>query len=285
MTNISHVTYLIEKKLGVLCSANGYAWHDGHTGHYGLSEAEETSIQDHANNAQAYAGKAPCYADFVKVFGKVNSDMPTSVKFYPYKPEHVDAALKLVNGHGYTPYLIGGKYPMADLSNKNYDTGDLAIWDPSDGSGGDFCNEAYTKAWRYVHELAHALTRKEVNKTYGEGRRIGKLGYQRTTNEALRAVHWEWLVAHKQRELNSRIGVIASDADFAMELNNNMIDAVHRAVTGKFTNPETEGFTPSNIIIPLKTSLDIVHANAKRLHLAGVHDTLKRKSTLRPSYS
>jgi hypothetical protein len=125
-----------------------------------------------------------------------------------------------------------------------------------------------------VHELAHGLTRSTVNAQYGEAPRMGRLGHQRTTNDALRAVHWEWLVAHKQRELNGKMGLHTDEHNFNREVNTVMHDAVYRAVTGKFTNPDQEGFHPSHEKVPLETSLDMVRAHAKRLGLHDHHATL-----------
>ena len=106
---------------------------------------------------------------------------------------------------------------------------------------------------------------------------MGKLGHQRTPHEAMRAVEWEHMAAHKQRELSAAIGVHLSDSDHAREYNTVMHDAVHRGVTGLFTNPAQEGFHPHDQYTPLDHSLGVVQQHADRLGL-GRHDTFKKKA-------
>ena len=65
---------------------------------------------------------------------------------------------------------------------------------------------ASTRSWRKIHELAHALTHKDINDKWGERRRIGKLGHTRSPNDAKRAIEWEDMAVHKQRELGAQLG-------------------------------------------------------------------------------
>lgn len=225
-------------------------------------------------NNQAAGVGVGTYAQFAGAYGKVHGPTkPTDLKHYDYSGRS-DAVNGLLQQHGYNVYYAGGKYGKPDLANKNYNTKHLMVYDPDPGSGGDFGEREYTDNWRKVHELAHALTYPELNATYNEGRRIGKLGYHRTAHEATRAVHWEWLAAHKQRELNAHLGIHVPDDVFHKELNTVMHDAVHRAVTGKFTEPSGEGFEPSTQKVPLEHALSMVEQNAGRLGLKGRHDLL-----------
>lgn len=272
---------------------HAYEWHDGHTDHHqqdlaapqvpGLAKAGEmvpahphmdAPPVPHPNEQHAAAGVST-YRQFAIPYGQINPGQKTDLLHYPYqgKLPHIE---KLVQDHGYKTYYAGGKYGKPDLANKNYNTGHLMVYDPTPGSGGDFGTEEYTRGWRQIHELAHALTYPELNSIYGEGRRMGKLGHHRTLNEALRAVHWEWLAAHKQRELSKQIGVHLKDEDFNRELNTVMHDAVHRAVTGKFTEPSGEGFAPHPHKVPLNTALQMVRDAGHKLGLSGLHETLKK---------
>lgn len=252
---------------------HAYDWHDPHTSHYGQPDEEPVS-KAMGNDQFAASGQAPEYKEFASHYGKLGGG-PTSLKYYPYQGKGPDVE-NLLRKHGYQAYYAGGQHGKPDLARKNYNTKHLMIYDPEAGSGGDFGEREYTDNWRKVHELAHALTYPELNAKYGEGRRIGKLGYQRTPHEAMRAVHWEWLAAHKQRELSKDLGVHVSDDDFNRELNTVMHDAAHRAVTGKFTDPQQEGFTPHGHKIPLTSALALVAGHAQRLGLHP-HDTLKVK--------
>lgn len=232
--------------------------------------------QEIKGNAQvATTGSSKAYGRFAAPYGSVTPGSPSTLKYYPLEGK-ADAATAQVAHHGYSHYYAGGSYGRPDLANRNYVTKHLMIYDPTPGSGGDSGEQSYTDAWRKTHELGHALTLDQLNQKYGEGRRIGALGKQRTAREAKRAVEWEWLAAHKQRELASRLGVNISDDDFHRELNTVMHDAVHRAVTGKFTDPQSEGFRPYSHKVPLETALGLVDTAAQELGLRHDHDLLSK---------
>lgn len=282
---------------------NAYPWHNEHTDHHlqvmspgvclrssTLAKADVHPHMDgsrppqgtehleppaHATNEQAAGVGTSTYAKYALPFGQLDKQNPTDLFHYPYhgKNEAID---KLVKDHGYTPYYAGGKYGRPDLANRNYNTKHLMIYDPSPEAGASFGTEAYTDGWRKIHELAHALTHQDLNKIYGEGRRIGKLGHHRSMREALRAVHWEHLAADKQRELSKQIGVHIPDHVFNKEKNTVMHDAIHRAVTGKFTEPSGEGFKPHDHQIPLETSLGMVREAGHNLGLTGMHDLIHK---------
>lgn len=272
---------------------HNYDWHDGHTDHHqrdlagpqlpGLMKAGEAHphmdtppvAPAHSTNEQAAPVGVSTYKQFALPYGNVQPGQASDLLHYKYHGKLPEIE-KLVADHGFKTYYAGGKYGKPDLANKNYNTGHLMVYDPSTASGGDFGHEEYTRGWRQIHELAHALTYPELNKIYGEGRRMGKLGVHRTMNEALRAVHWEWLAAHKQRELSEQVGVHLSDQDFHKELNTVMHDAAHRAVTGKFTEPGGEGFVPHSHHVPLHTALQMVRDAGHQMGLQGLHDTVKK---------
>lgn len=231
----------------------------------------------HATNDQAAGVGVKSYTRFAAPYGHVAKGQKSDLFHYPYHGKNA-AINDLVARHGYQTYYAGGKYGKPDLANKNYNTGHLMVYDPSPDSGASFGEAEYTDSWRKIHELAHALVYPELNKIYGEGRRIGKLGAHRTMREALRAVHWEWLAAHKQRELSREVGVEVPDETFHKELNTVMHDAAHRAVTGKFTEPSGEGFVPNAHKVPLDVALGMVRDHARNLGLTGMHDLIQKKS-------
>lgn len=194
------------------------------------------------------------YQQLAQGYGQLISGQRSNLQHYDYR-QYEPAIDKLVGDAGYQTYFAGGQYGKPDLANRNYTTKHLMVYDPTPGEGGDFDDEVATRSWRKLHELSHAVTHGQVNDKYGEGRRIGKLGYHRTLREAKRAIEWEWLAAHKQREYSEQIGHPIDDMTFAKELNTVLHDAVHRAITGKFTNPDEEGFVPSDQIVPLEHSI------------------------------
>jgi len=237
---------------------------------------QPTPPAPHPTNEQAAGVGVSTYAKHAAPFGTVNKGVPSNLEHYPMKGTK-DKVNQLVKDHGYQVYYMGGKHGKPDLANRNYENGHLAIWDPSAGSGGDFGEEDVTDNWRKVHELAHALTLPALNQKYGEGRRMGGLGKHRTLREAKRSVEWEYNVAHKQRDLNKQLGIHVPDEVFHKELNTVMHDAVHRAVTGKFTESSAEGFVPHSHKVPLETSLGMLDEAAKEMGLPDEH-SLVRKS-------
>lgn len=294
---------------GGFAHPHAYDWHDGHTDHHyagychgGVLISRRGPLAKHdtapaipspakhphtdgaipkkdspevAANDQAAGKGVATYRQYALPFGTIKQGEKSNLFHYDYRGKQ-DAANKLVADHGFQTYYAGGKYGRPDLANRNYNTKHLMVYDPTPASGGDFGDEGYTDAWRKTHELAHALTYPDVNKLYGEGRRIGKLGAHRTQREALRAVHWEWLAAHKQRELSKQLGIEIPDEVFHKELNTVMHDAAHRAVTGKFTEPSDEGFNPHSHKVPLETSLGLVRDAARNLGLQGDHDLVRK---------
>ncbi len=269
--------------------AGSYDWHDGHTSHHASLIKDEapaavsppkpvvSATPTASTNTQSAKAGVKTYAQFAQSYGTIDKSKPSNLKFYPMEGTG-DKVNDLVKKHGYHVYYAGGKNGMPDLATKNYDTKHLMIWDPSAGSGSDFGATDYTDNWRKTHELAHALTHQQLNQKYGEGRRMGGLGKMRTPNEAKRAVEWEWLAAHKQRDLAGSMGVHISDEDFHRELNTVMHDAVHRAVTGRFTEPSEEGFQPHSHKIPLEHALNTVDEHAHAMGLQSDHETLQKFS-------
>ena len=294
---------------------HAYDWHDGHTDHHfgahasggvaintsttpttpdGLVKHDPTAPAAHPHtdgavpelnkpavhreNDQAAGKGVKTYAQYALPFGHISPDAKakggSNLFHYDYNGKN-DAVNKLVSDHGFQTYYAGGKFGKPDLANRNYNTKHLMVYDPTDASA-SFNDPTYTDSWRKTHELSHALVYPQLNAMYGEGRRIGKLGHHRTLKEALRAVHWEWLAAHKQRELNKQLGIEVPEETFNRELNTVMHDAAHRAVTGKFTEPSSEGFEPHSYKVPLETSLNLVRDAARNLGLQGETDLLKK---------
>lgn len=265
---------------------HGYDWHDSHTNQHKEEPAKslrhlkkgQSHVHNQAHgpavNEQAGGNKSGQFENIMSNWGTITPGKTTNLKFYHGIDDHEHNIDQQLGHHGYQVYTAGGKHGKPDLKNKNYNTKHLMIYDPSEGSGGDFGDEAFTRAWRKSHELAHALTLGDINKEYGEGRRLGKLGV-RTPREMKRAAHWEWLAAHKQRDLMNDAGFKINDDDFHKELNTVMSDATHRAITGKFTDPSEMGFEPHNHKVDLNTSLNLIDQHASAMGLEHDDDTTK----------
>lgn len=191
----------------------------------------------------------PTYLEIGKNYG-LFTENNASIVFYNYA-KFEEAIDSLIYQLGYKYYVAGGQYPPPNFKEKNYTTGWLMIFAPSPNSGGTFYNESETRAWRKIHELAHALTLPSINFFYNEGKRYGSYkNKQLSKEEVLRAVKWEYLAMTVQRILSLYIGITLSYEDYAKELNTNASDAVHRALYGTFVEPEQAGFQPFNYPIP-----------------------------------
>jgi hypothetical protein len=264
---------------------HSYEWHDGHSVHHKtIMKADEDAGKsfEHATNEQVATVGVPTYAEYAKHYGTINKGVQSHDSAYNYKGLS-DKINDLIKQHGYQVYYAGGKYGKPDLATKNYDTNHLMIYDPTPDSGGDQGDFEQTDNWRKVHELAHALTREQVNNTqisgfgdatYGERPRMGRLGKQRTLRDAMRAIHWEALAVQKQRELSEQLGLKVSQEDFNREWNTNQHDATHRAVTGRFSEPRKEGFHPSTTPVPIEFSLGLARKAAEQMGMKGL-DELK----------
>lgn len=270
---------------------NSYAWHDGHTDHHNEVKKSEAfklhpHLQAHGDkpqateasipNDQAGGNKSGEFHNIMNHYGTSDATKPTNLKFYNGLEHYTDKINNHIKEAGHTVYTAGGKFGKPDLANKNYNTKHLMIYDPTEGSGGDFGHEDFTSNWRKIHEKAHADTYDKINSIYGEGRRLGKLG-ARSPNEMKRAVHWEWETVHRQRELMESMGHKMSDEDFNREANTVMGDAVHRSVTGKFTDPNEMGFYPHSEKVPLEHALNTIDQYAAKMGLRHKHDTTAQR--------
>ena len=200
-------------------------------------------------------------------------------EFAPYDIDELTALApqvdELLASYGYTPYYFGGRFPMPDLSKRNYNTGHLAIFDPGVREAG-FVDPDFTDNWRKVHELGHALGYEDLNAQWGEGRRLGKLGV-RTPREMLRAVDWESRALQNQRKLMDEIGLNVKPEQYNRDWNTTIGDAGYRAITGKFTSPEQEGFVPfSDRRVPVDVAMQKVRDRAEELGL-DMDQTLRDK--------
>ena len=190
------------------------------------------------------------------VFGRVVG-RKTDIKFYDLSRVPASRARALAKRRGFQVAFFGNAFGPPDFKTRNFDTGWLMIFDPTDPHG-SFRDPDYTEAWRVLHELAHALTQKRLDAAYGWGRRGGRLGAPLTLRECQRAVTWEHLTVTEQHGLSKLVGARISQADLARERNVILADAVIRAVTGDFSDPDLDGLEPSTEPIPIARVLDLL---------------------------
>lgn len=201
------------------------------------------------------------------VYGRVVGGR-TNIKFYDLGAVTVRDAFGLARSRGYRVDFFGGRFGAPDFKTKNFETGWLWVYDPTDPHG-SFRDVPYTIAWRVLHELSHALTQPGVDRAYGWGRRAGRLGAPLTIREAARAAVWEDFTVRAQRDVVSTVGGAISDADWAREYNVVLVDAVIRAVTGDFSDPDIDGFEPSSEPVAFRTTFELI-ASFARCAVGGV---------------
>lgn len=245
---------------------HAYDWHDGHTDHHFPAHAPGGVAVMTAGTLNMNPALAKNASPESVAFGSYGEG-PSNLKHYDYGlvAPHVD---KLLADHGYQVHSNS-----KDHGKKNYNTKHLYLQASGDPD---------TDSYRKVHELAHALTQPEVNATYGEGKRTGKLGHHRTLKEAMRAMHWEWLATHKQRELNKQLGIEVPEETFNRELNTVLHDAAYRISHGAHKDLAAEGFTPHSHKVPLETALGVVKDAARNLGLQGETETVAKNELSTP---
>mgnify|MGYP001581330824 CR=1 FL=1 len=227
-------------------------WWEGSTHHYG--QPEDFGLAK---------SELPAH-DLIDGYGNVLHGKRTVLQHVDYR-DHEAKIDELAANHGYEFYTGD-----TDHANRNFNTGHIYIH-PANSS--TLKAEAYTRSYRKLHELAHALTLEDVNSIYGEGKRLGRLGHDRSLMEAKRAVHWEYLAMHRQRELADSFGHFMPDEDFHKELNTVLHDAMYRVVTGRIHQSEDEGFDPHTHKVPLEHSLMALDRIGAQMGLQHQHDT------------
>jgi len=144
------------------------------------------------------------------------------------------------------------------LKKQGYEAGNIWVYDPYDTHGA-FNDPEYTKAWRGVHELAHALTERMMQAKYGDSRRFGALGNDTknpynpedprtykglTAEEAQRAIEWEDTAFRAQLDLMERMGIRVDKNQAVNDFNIAGSDTIIRTLTGDFSDPATLGVVP-----------------------------------------
>lgn len=201
-------------------------------------------------------------------FGEIHPHLAgrVNLNFYPYHGM-LAKAVEIALDYGYQYYIGGGRFGRPDLQQRNYYTGYLMIYDPFDQFGRIAITKEYAITYSILHELGHALTLNSINSQYGEGRRLGGLGKPRSLREQLRAIKWELETCIMQRQLSEKIGVKISDEEYFFDRNTVLGEAVSRAITGRFTEPNRVGFFPHSKNLTDEFILGLIESEAERMGL------------------
>lgn len=222
---------------------------------------------DYAESQRPQPGSG-IFPEFARLYGSIDVEKleRRDLNFYRYEGK-LNEIINLMEGMGYKFYLAGGRFPKPNFGEKNYLTKHLMVYDPLDQNGRIAFCEQYAISYSILHELAHALTLDKLNGMYGNGKRLGKLGENLSRRECLRALHWEIMALPVQRELSEKVGVHMKEDDYQRDRNGVLAEATMRAVTGRFSEPNNEGFFPHCEYVDIEKSLAVIHEYADKLGL------------------
>ena len=168
-------------------------------------------------------------AKIIKNFGTLSAKQQ-SIQFYNINvtTEKIMSFAKLL-GYQIKEFSDENK---PDFRKYGYDKGYVWVYNPNDKDGA-FEDIGYTRRWRYIHELAHAMTYQSILNKYGiirVNRGQGVLTY----NDAVISMDWEISTLNKQHEILEFInnGTKLSDAQKARECNTLSADLIHRCISG-----------------------------------------------------
>ncbi len=263
-----------------------------------VREPRDTGIQKQEAEAASRSVAAPISVPRLEeqpvpdVYGKFGSleskkDTTESLKFYDIDKLISNPKLvrDMVKNFGYEVKYFsfhedkeaGVEFVIPKLKKQGYKDGYLWIYDPRIAHA-SFKDTEYTRQWRIVHELGHAITEDIMQKRYGDSRREGRLGQKwaatrgkppkqvevelepLTLKEAQRAVEWEDVAFRVQRMLFDSLGVTVDPIGFAHEYNTNIADASYRILTGDFGDPGEYGFVPRGTLPKVKSILRMLES-------------------------
>ena len=166
----------------------------------------------------------------------------------------------------------------ANIKKFGYDSGVIWVYDPFDEHGG-FNDSIYTKVWRQVHELAHAISEDFMQKKYGYSKRFGAMSFDMnnpydktdkrvykglTLIQAQRALEWEDVAFRTQLKLYKDLGIKIPKEDAILDFNIAAHDVVIRLLTGDFSDPASYGILPkTNKRVSVKDALKFLENQYK----------------------
>ncbi|MEA1917891.1 MAG: hypothetical protein U9N42_10270 [Campylobacterota bacterium] len=268
------------------------------TSHHINTSAAPAELVQKASQGDKKSFDTLCKAIFSRTFemfsNKNSADMLKSIVLSKLveNPNYID---ELAKKYGYNieyistnPDNIGRKIgektiikqPSSRSLKKNgYAKGNIFVYDPYSAHGA-FNDVEYTKVWRGVHELAHALTETLMQSRYGDSKRFGALSfdiknpYNKNDKKiysglsllnAQRAVEWEDVAFRTQLKLLDEMGIKVDINEAINDFNIVESDTLIRALTGDFSDPADYGVMPRNdgAMIDIKDVLELLEHQEK----------------------
>lgn len=178
-----------------------------------------------------------CY----EAFGKI-VDHETDIEFYEI-PLSVDTIVDFAKERNFDIKEFSYENKPDFTKGLSYPEGLVWVYNPNDRAGA-FKSSEYTRKWRYIHELSHALTHSYILDRFCTNkinRGSGVLGYA----DAVVALTWEIETMKMQYSILRMLGVDVEEVHQNKEINTLFADLVYRCMTGEFTNPDLSGFIPN----------------------------------------
>lgn len=185
-------------------------------------------------------------------FGNFEQDS-TDIKCYKLGDLTEQSIIKYAEDNGFK-ILEFTHETKPDFSVYGYNQGYVWVYNPNQANN-SFHEVDYTRKWRYVHELAHALTYKQVLEEFKIDSVIRGSG-SLPEKEAVIALTWELYTLRKQWEIIEELGnVTIINYNRKRELLTLLYDLTYRCISGEFANPDLEGFQADILLLQDKNYL------------------------------
>lgn len=169
-------------------------------------------------------------------------DKPTNLKFYPGLDLIEKEVKDLCTRSGYK-ILPTQRHAAVNFKSTSFKTGFLVI---QMYLGNKFDDAKYKRVHQTLFTLAQALTLKEVNYLFGEGKLAGTIK-SRGAHGTKRAIYWCWSSVNKMRDLiRTELDFELDDEAFFHESNTVMAELSYRLVMAMSPDTTEYGFWPKD---------------------------------------
>jgi hypothetical protein len=230
-------SYLTITSYGFICGSNDKAFVEN------VCRKELYAYNNDFHEAPKHVLSIEQHEKIASYFGRLSSGK-TEIKHYEITVSLKDI-IEACKNKGFSIREFS-KENKPDFSRYGYKEGYVWVYNPNDDNG-SFHDVDYTRKWRYIHELSHALTYDTICTKYDIDkveRGSGALAY----DKALIAMDWELEAMRTQFSMLDGVlnNCYISPEQKAREINTLMYDLTIRCLTGEFTNPDEMGFIPND---------------------------------------
>lgn len=187
-------------------------------------------------------------------------DTPTDIQCYSLGNLTESDIVKYAEAKGYK-ILEFTHEVKPDFNVYGYKQGYVWVYNPNQADN-SFHDVDYTRKWRYIHELAHALTYDQILEDFNIRTIIRGKGLL-SMKESVIALTWELHTLSKQWDVIKELGGVAVEIEERKrEVLTVLYDGMCRCISGEFANPDLEGFVAN---IELLSEEDFIGSLIKTL--------------------